>query len=593
MGLSGRDLIKAWALPVLLALVALAFDAADRRVPFTVLTGGALDEGAHLATGALGLLALSCFIDVPRRFYVAGLIASVAIDLDHIPMYLGVANPNERPVTHSLATVVVVLIAAVASRRHRAVLAGVATGLLIHFARDIAEGPPGVRMLWPLSNTAWTASFRWFLGMIIAFTVVRLVLVTLGVPQTRIRLFQELVPARSSPPIARAAPADSDPDPETEGSAREGASESSRTLPTRDTIEHLPRTDLIPVPPPPLVSPSSRSSHPYRQAGKKRHDVTWLTALVLSALALPALLARLGGGYPPNPVPQLAALAPLAVVPAIVAVIVAVYAAWWLAVLLAIPAALLVRWQLPAPRRAPVRAAEAASRGTASAAMTLRLRLFTVNAQDGAADPAVILRIVRQHDVDVLTVQELTPLMVARLAAVGLTQVLPFSHLDPRPGSQGTGLWARWPLAPLPPVPGLTSAAPRARIDPLGGLPVTLTAVHPLSPVYWRADRWRRELALIQQALTAVDEPQVVAGDFNATRDHGPFRELLAAGFLDCADVSQNRSWPGFTWPSLPVMHLDHVLVSRAAAVPMARVMRVPRTDHHGVLADIEFTLET
>ena len=91
--------------------------------------------------------------------------------------------------------------------------------------------------------------------------------------------------------------------------------------------------------------------------------------------------------------------------------------------------------------------------------------------------------------------------------------------------------------------------------------------------------------------------PHVVAGDFNATRDHRPFRELLAAGFADCADVSQNRSWPGFAWPAegraLPVMRLDHVLVSRTATVPMTRTIRVPRTDHHGVLAAIEFTQET
>ena len=207
MGLGGRDLIRSWALPVLLAVVALAFDAADRRVPFSVLATGALDEPAHLATGALGLLALSCFIDVPRRFYVAGLIVSVAIDLDHIPLFFfGVGNPNQRPVTHSLATVAVVVVAAAASRRHRAVLAGAAAGLLIHFARDIAEGPPGVRMLWPLSNTAWTASARWFWAMIVVFTVVRLTLVTLGIPRTRIRLFQEPVPVKSSssPPIGRA-----------------------------------------------------------------------------------------------------------------------------------------------------------------------------------------------------------------------------------------------------------------------------------------------------------------------------------------------------------------------------------------------------
>ena len=325
--------------------------------------------------------------------------------------------------------------------------------------------------------------------------------------------------------------------------------------------------------------------------------MTWVTALILMVVALPALLARLAGGYPPNPVPELAALAPLAVVPAVAAVVVAAFAAWWLAVLLAVPAAVLVVWQMPPLRRPRFRAASGASRGTGSAAATLRLRLFTVNAECGAADPAAVLRILRQHDVDVLAVQELTPRMVDRLAAAGLAQVLPFSHLDPRPGAPGTGLWARWPLTPLPPVSGLSTAAPRARIDPLGGFPVTLTAVHPAAPVRGRAapmrgraDRWRHELAMIRQTLAAIDEPQVVAGDFNATRDHRPFRELLAAGFLDCADVGQTRPWPGFTWPSLPVLRLDHVLVSRTATVPMTRIIRVPRTDHHGVLIDIEFT---
>ena len=231
MRLGGRYLIRSWALPILLAGLALAFDAADRRVPFSILANGALDEASHLATGALGLLALSCFIDAPRRFYVAGLIASVAIDLDHIPMYLGLGNPYQRPVTHSLATVVVVVVAAVASRRHRAVLAGVAAGLLIHFARDIAEGPPGVRMLWPLSEHGMDGQCPVVLGLIIVFTVVRLTLVTLGIPRMRIRLFQEPVPVRSpsSPPIGGTTPGDRDPDIEIAGSDRAGADEAPRT----------------------------------------------------------------------------------------------------------------------------------------------------------------------------------------------------------------------------------------------------------------------------------------------------------------------------------------------------------------------------
>ena len=173
-----------------------------------MLSSGPLDEVAHLATGALDLLALACLIDVPRRFYVAALIASVAIDLDHVPLYLGLlGDKNQRPVTHSLLTVLVIAGAAAASRRHRAVLAGVVTGLVIHFARDIAEGPPGVRMLWPLQDTAWTASFWWFLGMIVAFTAVRLALASAGIPRRRARLFWP--PAARSLPGAPKRPRDS------------------------------------------------------------------------------------------------------------------------------------------------------------------------------------------------------------------------------------------------------------------------------------------------------------------------------------------------------------------------------------------------
>ena len=198
MGSRGSDLIKLLAYPILLAGVALGFDAAYRRNQFGLLSAGLLDEIAHLATATLGLLVLACFIEVPRRFYVAALVASVAIDLDHIPLYLGLLrNQGQRPVTHSLATVVVFAGAAVASRRHRAVLAGVATGLVLHFARDIAEGPPGVRMLWPLQESAWAASYGWFLGMIIAFTAVRLALVSADIPHTRVRLFQAPPPHRS------------------------------------------------------------------------------------------------------------------------------------------------------------------------------------------------------------------------------------------------------------------------------------------------------------------------------------------------------------------------------------------------------------
>ena len=202
------------------------------------------------------------------------------------------------------------------------------------------------------------------------------------------------------------------------------------------------------------------------------------------------------------------------------------------------------------------------------------------------------MRAVERDQVDVLAVQELVPDLVQGLADAGLGRLLPFSHVDPRPGAAGTGLWARWPLTPLPPVPGLARAAPRARIEPVDGRAVTLTAVHTLAPMRHNARRWQQELAVIRSALVDGDAQQVVAGDFNASRDHRPFRELLGAGFMDCADAARHRRWPGFTWPACrgipPVMRLDHVLVSRDGATVMAsRTVRVPDTDHRGVLAVI------
>jgi hypothetical protein len=192
--------VRWWVGPLLLAAVALAFDAADRRIPFGVWTTGPVDEVVHLSTAALGLLVLARLIDAPRRFYVAALIASIAIDVDHIPLYLGLLGDQaQRPVTHSLSTVAVFVAAAAASRRHRAVLAGVAAGLMLHFARDIAEGYPGVRVFWPLQDTSLMLSYQWFLGMIVVFTAARLILVGVGLPRMRIPVLRTPSPSGSLP----------------------------------------------------------------------------------------------------------------------------------------------------------------------------------------------------------------------------------------------------------------------------------------------------------------------------------------------------------------------------------------------------------
>ena len=317
-------------------------------------------------------------------------------------------------------------------------------------------------------------------------------------------------------------------------------------------------------------------------------------ALVLGAMALPPVVCRALGGQPPNPVPKLAALAPAATVPSVAAAAVAATYAWWLALVLAVPAVTLVIWQVPPPRRPGAAATSRPRRRPEDGAGPPSLRLLTLNVECGRASAESVVNCLRESAVDVLAAQELTPGMATGLAEAGLGGLLPFSEVDARPGYAGAGIWSRWPVQPLPPVPGLVSAAPRGTVRVCGQV-VTVTAVHLLPPVHHRERRWQHELGLLRSALAEAGGAQLVAGDFNATRDHRPFRQLLAEGFVDCADAARRRRWPAFTWPSTrrcrPVMRLDHVLASRNQfVVRESRTVRIPGTDHRGVLAIVELT---
>jgi endonuclease/exonuclease/phosphatase (EEP) superfamily protein YafD len=219
-------------------------------------------------------------------------------------------------------------------------------------------------------------------------------------------------------------------------------------------------------------------------------------------------------------------------------------------------------------------------------ASDVELRVATVNATLGQADADAIVAMVKDRSIDVLAVEELTPREVGALHAAGLDDELPYSELAPQQGVRGTGMWSRLPLSSAEPVAGLRSHAVRASVS-VGSEPLWIYSVHPAAPGLFDHSTWTDDMEALGRILRQTKGPVIVAGDFNATRDQRPFRDIEALGFKDAADQAGSGFVP--TFPNgrlpIPVVAIDHVMVrsSRLSAVSVTSVV-VPGADHRALV---------
>jgi endonuclease/exonuclease/phosphatase (EEP) superfamily protein YafD len=313
-----------------------------------------------------------------------------------------------------------------------------------------------------------------------------------------------------------------------------------------------------------------------------------IVLFVAALVAMPCAAvsgSRLLGGVARTPIPQFAAFAPWAILGWLVVLLLLLCARWWwFAVVVLVLLAVQATWVLPD------RGAQAATGARPGA---VALRVMTINVYVGAADVAELLGLARKNDVDLLAVQEATPEFVERLGP-GLSRQLPHLVRSEPNFDGGTLVWSRWPITPLGPPLGEGHKISRMLLRVPGAVPVTVTGVHTMSPGRGRIDGWTRDLQAITRVSAQTTGPQVLIGDFNASRDHGPFRQLLATGVVDGAEAIRTPPWRGVTWPAgqrlFPVaVRLDHVMVSPGSiGVRELRLLEVPGTDHRGVLADLE-----
>ncbi|MFF5214703.1 endonuclease/exonuclease/phosphatase family protein [Micromonospora sp. NPDC000442] len=221
------------------------------------------------------------------------------------------------------------------------------------------------------------------------------------------------------------------------------------------------------------------------------------------------------------------------------------------------------------------------------------VRVLTANLLAGAADREAVVELVRTRQVDLLLVQELTPAAEAGLDRLGLDRLLAHRQLNPVVGTPGSGLYARHPLSDggirrLRSAWGFTQAYATVAVP--GAPPVRVESAHPAAPyAIDQVEFWRADLAA-QPAATPDGPLSILAGDFNATLDHGPLRTLLGTGYVDAAasvGAGLTGTWGPYDGDPIPPVVIDHVLVDRRIAVRDVTVHPLPGSDHRMVLAEL------
>lgn len=213
--------------------------------------------------------------------------------------------------------------------------------------------------------------------------------------------------------------------------------------------------------------------------------------------------------------------------------------------------------------------------------------VMTVNMEFGRADAPTILAEVSARQVDILVVEEITPLALERLGGSGLTELLPFSAGEPGTGAEGTMIFTRDHPTEVRRIPtGMGSWELR-----VSGLLVQ--GVHPAPPTY--PHNWLDDHRVIFE-FASTSAPDLIVGDFNATPDHRPMRDLADLGYASVAELADQGwqpTWPangrfrvaGFGVPTL--VQIDQVLVgSRLAGLSTESVL-IPGTDHRALVAQV------
>ena len=215
------------------------------------------------------------------------------------------------------------------------------------------------------------------------------------------------------------------------------------------------------------------------------------------------------------------------------------------------------------------------------------LSVMAANLLLSSDDLEPLIRSVEESPPDLLLLMELTHSHVDQLAPI-LDDTYRFRIIEPADGVAGIGLWSTYPMAEAAIDTMVAGGWPSVRAEiEVGSRAIQVVGIHPPPPGS-AADRRVQSTELAIIGRMPRDIPTIVMGDFNASFEHAVMRDLLAETGMRDVHLEAGPMVPA-TWPNpLPLLHIDHILVTHEFAIEEATIPTVQwGGDHRAVAAEL------
>jgi len=194
-------------------------------------------------------------------------------------------------------------------------------------------------------------------------------------------------------------------------------------------------------------------------------------------------------------------------------------------------------------------------------------------------------------DADVLVLVEfVTPVQRALEEAAG--DDYPYRAEAVFRSAGAIGLWSRHPIVSG----GVVEVEERPTVDvvlEVDGHEIRVLGVHPHPPTF-NTQMWSQQIAAIGDRAAVGNHPTLIVGDFNASRWHPSFRDLMARGWRDAHELlghGWSVSWPmdeGLLPP--PFVRIDHALFGNDLTPTAIDDFEVTNSDHKGFVVTFALT---